>query len=58
MTLLLFYWFISTMITIGIAQNVEDRFNLTDIIFSIISGWFISPIKLGKLISHLHSDFN
>lgn len=56
MELLLLYWFVTTMIAIGIIYNREEGFSVNDAILCALSGWFMAPIKIGALIGHLHKD--
>jgi hypothetical protein len=47
MIALILYWFITTMMSIGIFLKSSKKLLFTDYITSIFMGWFLIPIKLG-----------
>lgn len=46
--ILILYWFICTMFTIGI-DNYKNRVSILSITLSILVGWLIAPMCLGGL---------
>lgn len=52
MILLILYWFITTMMSIGVSYKQEGRFTVFDIVWSIFFGWVAIPIKLGTVITN------
>ena len=52
MILLILYWFITTMIAIGIGYKQVGKFTVYDTVWSIFFGWIAVPIKLGILITN------
>lgn len=52
MILLILYWFITTMMAIGVGHKQEGEFTVFDIVWAIFFGWFAIPIKLGILITN------
>lgn len=56
MTFLFFYWFITTMMALGVTFDRDNKFDLDSLFMSALSGWLVIPIKLGALISHLHKN--
>jgi hypothetical protein len=47
MIALILYWFITTMMAIGISNQSSKKLLFSDYVISIFMGWFLVPIKLG-----------
>ena len=51
MTTILFYWFISTIMTFGCLHEYENEIPIFKLVVSALCGWFMMPYIIGKTLS-------